>query len=124
MKTRTLLLFAGSFCALTAPVGAADWPQWRGPDRTDVSKETGLLKSWPKAGPKLLWSYEDAGIGFAGPAIVGDRLYTMGARAEKENVLALDIMTGKELWSCEIGPVFKNDRGSGPRGTPTVDGEV
>src|SRR5262249_6922047 len=49
-----------------------EWPQWRGPDRSDVSKETGLLTSWPKEGPKLLWTYESAGVGFSGPAIVGN----------------------------------------------------
>src|ERR1700687_4169159 len=54
MKTRTLLLFAGFLCALT--LAAADWPQWRGPDRNDVSKETGLLKASPTGGPKPLWT--------------------------------------------------------------------
>jgi len=126
MKTRALLGYAACWCALTAPSWAADWPQWRGPERTDISKETGLLKSWPEGGPKLLWKYEDAGIGYSGPAIVGDRLYTMGAREDKEYVYALDVKTGKEVWSTEIGPLF-NDRaqyGPGPRGTPTVDGGV
>ncbi|HEV3118742.1 MAG TPA: PQQ-binding-like beta-propeller repeat protein [Gemmataceae bacterium] len=122
MKTRTLLLVAGFLCALASP--AADWPQWRGPDRNDVSKETGLLKSWPEGGPKLLWTNEDAGIGYSGPAIVGDRLYTMGARDDKEYVYALDTGTGKQIWSTEIGPLLENGYGSGPRGTPTVDGAV
>ena len=58
-------LLAPSVCALAALalLAGADWPQWRGPDRTDVSKETGLLKTWPKGGPKLLWTFEHAGIG-------------------------------------------------------------
>ncbi|HEV3078606.1 MAG TPA: PQQ-binding-like beta-propeller repeat protein [Gemmataceae bacterium] len=123
MKTRTLLLSAGLLCALTLPAFPADWPQWRGPDRNDVSKETGLLKSWPKAGPKLLWSYEEAGIGYSGPAIVGNHLYTMGARDETEFVYALDVKTGKEVWSTETGPLLQNGYGSGPRGTPTLDGD-
>jgi outer membrane protein assembly factor BamB len=122
MKTRTLLLVAGLLCALTS--AAADWPQWRGPDRNDVSKETGLLKSWPEGGPKPLWTNEDAGIGYSGPAIVGDRLYTMGAREDKEYVYALDTSTGKQIWSTEIGPLLENSYGGGPRGTPTVDGTV
>lgn len=104
------------------PVGAADWPQWRGPERTDVSKETGLLKTWPKEGPKLLWTYENGGMGFAGPAIVGDRLYSMGTRNNKEVLFALDARTGKELWALELGTIFVNGWGDGPRGTPTVDG--
>src|SRR5262249_17486059 len=107
-----------------ATAWAADWPQWRGPDRSDVSRETGLAKSWPKGGPKLVWTYEDAGVGYSGPAVVGDRLYTMGARGETEYLLALDTEKGKEVWAAEIGPLSTNGYGSGPRGTPTVDGDM
>src|SRR5712692_4174909 len=77
--------------ALISPLPAADWPQFRGPDRDGVSKETGLLKNWPKDGPKLLWTYSNAGVGYSGPAIVGDRLYTIGARGNTEYVIALDL---------------------------------
>jgi len=116
-------------CVVTAGLcaSAADWPQWRGPDRTDISKETGLLKSWPKDGPPLLWKNGNVGIGFSGPAIVGDRLYTMGARDETEYVLALDLKTGQEIWHARLGPIFTfkdNGWGDGPRGTPTVDGDL
>ena len=106
------------------PLLAADWPHWRGPDRNDVSKETGLLKSWPKAGPKLLWTFDNAGIGFSGPAIVGERLYTLGGRGDDEVLFALDIKTGKEVWSIKVGPLFTNAWGDGPRSTPTVDGDA
>lgn len=105
---------------------AADWPQWQGPDRTNVSKETGLLKSWPEGGPKLLWSFNKAGVGYSAPAIVGDRFYTMGARGESEFLIVLDVRTGKELWAKPIGPTFtfkKNEWGDGPRSTPTVDND-
>ena len=47
---------------------AGDWPGWRGPQRTDVSSETGLLKSWGDKGPRKVWSYENAGLGYGGPA--------------------------------------------------------
>lgn len=57
---------------------AADWPQWRGPKRNGVSAETGLLKEWPKEGPKLLWKITDAGSGYAAPAIAGDRVFFLG----------------------------------------------
>ena len=110
---------------LLALIGSAlanDWPQWRGPDRTDVSKEKGLLPSWPKGGPKLLWTFRDAGNGYSSPAIVGDRLYSMGADKEKEHVFALDLTTQKKAWSTEVGPTFLQNKGDGPRGTPTVDG--
>jgi outer membrane protein assembly factor BamB len=132
MKKRTLLpvLFAG----LGVLLAGADWPQWRGPDRSDVSRETGLLKSWPKEGPKLLWTFDEAGIGYSGPAIVSDKsvqgdkvvsgesLYVMGADEKNEFLLAVDVNTGKKLWSTDIGPYYSNKYGSGPRSTPTVDG--
>src|SRR5262249_5635594 len=102
---------------------AADWPQWRGPDRTDVSKETGLLKDWPKEGPKLAWTYREAGVGFSGMAVVGDRLYTMGGWAGKEYLFALDLKTQQRLWAAEVGAFYTNGYGDGPRCTPTVDGD-
>src|SRR5262245_51105719 len=121
MTTRALLL---AVClAVPLSVAAADWPQFRGPDRNDVSRETGLLKDWPQQGPKLLWTCEQAGVGFSGPAVVGDRLYSMGAEGDKELVFALDVKNGKKLWSAEVGPFYENDWGDGPRATPTVDGD-
>jgi outer membrane protein assembly factor BamB len=123
MILRSWLIPAICLAALTVPAGGADWPQWRGPDRTDVSQETGLLKSWPKQGPALLWTFPDAGVGYSGPAIVGDRLFTMGARGETEYVLALDAQTGKEVWSAEVGPKFSEKRGDGPRCTVSVAGD-
>ncbi|HEY6563887.1 MAG TPA: PQQ-binding-like beta-propeller repeat protein, partial [Pirellulaceae bacterium] len=95
----------------------------RGPDRTDVSTETGLQKSWSKDGPKLVWLYKDAGLGYSGPAIVGDRLFTLGARGDSEFLIAVNATDGKELWSTRIGDLLKNGWGDGPRGTPTVDGD-
>ena len=59
--------------ALGASATAADWPQWRGPNRDGISKETGLLKEWPSAGPKLLWQSKELGQGYGSPAIVGER---------------------------------------------------
>src|SRR5437870_1580243 len=87
---------------------ADDWPQFRGPNRDDVSKETGLLKKWPEKGPPLLWTYDKAGLGYSGPAIVGDRLYTMGARNHVDFVIALDLKGNmvKEAWAIKIGPAF------------------
>ena len=109
-------------CVFATNASALDWPQWRGPDRTDVSKETGLLKQWPADGPKQVWIFKNAGNGYSGPAIVGGKLFTLGTRDGKEVLLALDTNTGKELWTQPISDVLKNDWGGGPRGTPTVDG--
>jgi outer membrane protein assembly factor BamB len=126
MKTRFLFVLLTALSVAAATALAADWPQWRGPDRTGVSRETGLLKSWPKEGPTLMWTARTLGIGFSGPAVVGDRLYTMGARDEMTYVIALDVSKGNEVWSTKIGPIFTfegNTWGDGPRSTPTVDGD-
>jgi outer membrane protein assembly factor BamB len=121
-----LLLLAGwGLAVLIEPLAGADWPGWRGPDRTGVSKETGLLKEWPKAGPALVWQSNKAGLGYAGLAIVGGNVYTMGARDKVEYVIALD-SKGNELWAKKIGPVFDwkaNAFSHGPNGTPSVDGD-
>jgi outer membrane protein assembly factor BamB len=123
MKTLSALAVGLLLCPA---VYADDWPQWRGPNRDGVSKETGLLKTWPKEGPKLLWTYKDAGVGYSCPAVVGDRLYTMGGRSDGDYLFALDVKEGKELWAFKIGPVFTfkgNAWGDGPRGAPSVDGQ-
>ena len=99
------------------------WPQWRGPDRTGVSQETGLLQEWPDEGPQQLWLYSNAGIGYSGPAVIGDQLFTMGARDNVEYLIALNAHTGKEVWIAEIGSKLENNWGDGPRGTPSVDGK-
>ena len=100
----------------------ADWPQWRGPNRDGLCSETGLLKSWPADGPKLLWETTGFGPGYSSMAIVGGRLYTMGdislGSEQTQCVLACDLATHKRLWAAKVGPVH-ND--GGPRCTPTVD---
>jgi outer membrane protein assembly factor BamB len=102
---------------------AANWPQWRGPNRDGISKETGLLKQWPAEGPPLVWKANGAGRGYSSFAIADGKLYTMGVRGNREFIIAFDIATGKEAWATAHGSVFHNDRGDGPRGTPTVDGD-
>jgi len=104
-------------------VAANDWPQWRGPDRTDISKETGVLKQWPEGGPKQVWLNKDAGLGYSGFSIVAGKLFTMGARGGTEFLIALDANTGKQLWCAEIGALLTNNWGDGPRGTPTVEAD-
>src|SRR5205823_9432118 len=75
-------------------------------------------------GPKLLWTYKNAGEGFSSFAVVGETLYTLGTRGGDEVVLALDVNKGTEKWSAKIGPIFKagGNWGHGPRSTPTIDG--
>src|SRR5467141_3167005 len=98
MKTRTRFVLPACLCAVLSAV-AADWPQWRGPDRNDISPETGMMKTWPTDGPPLVWTFPNAGSGYSGPAVVGDRLYILGQREGGQLVLALDANNGKELWA-------------------------
>jgi outer membrane protein assembly factor BamB len=125
MRTFSILgLTAGLLAASLA--GAADWPQWLGPKRDGHSPEKGLLKTWPKDGPKLLWTYENTGTGYSCPAVVDGIVYTMGARDKTEYVFALDGKGAKpkELWAVKIGPMYDykgNVWVNGPNATPTVD---
>jgi outer membrane protein assembly factor BamB len=123
-----LLYHVVCFAGLIAPVSAADWPQWRGPQRNGISQETGLLKEWPKDGPKLIWQVRDIGDGYSTPAVVGDRLYALGNKGvDEEFVHALAVSDGKEIWKTPIGKVGNPDQMPaypGARSTPTVEGDV
>jgi outer membrane protein assembly factor BamB len=119
-------LAAAAVLTLQTPVSnraADDWPQWRGPQRNGVSAETGLLKQWPASGPPLLWRASGAGGGYSSYSVANGRLYTLGARNSTEYVMAFDVATGKKLWETANGRRFSNDRGDGPRATPTVEGD-
>lgn len=100
-----------------------DWPQWRGPNRDGISTETGLLKTWPASGPKVLWRAA-SGEGYAGISVANGRAYTMYSDGSQEVVVCLDAGTGKELWRYKASPAFRNDQGDGTRSTPTVDGDL
>jgi outer membrane protein assembly factor BamB len=108
--------------ALGATVHAADWPQWRGPLRDGISSETGLLTSWPKDGPPLLWTANGLGEGYSSVAVAAGRAYTQGQRGSRHYVAAVDVTTGAKVWETVAGGTFNESRGNGPRGTPTVDG--
>ncbi|HEY2147831.1 MAG TPA: PQQ-binding-like beta-propeller repeat protein [Pirellulales bacterium] len=109
-----------------ASAKADDWPQWRGPNRDGVSKETGLATKWPEDGPKLAWKTSDLGKGYSTPSVAKGQIYVVGTPDGKiEQLIALREADGKQLWSTDIGAVCPN-RGPnypGPRSTPTVDGE-
>ena len=107
-------------------VHGGDWPQWNGANRDGHSDEKGLLKAWPAGGPKLLWSFKDAGVGLSAPAVVGGKVFALGARKGDECVIALDD-TGREIWAAKIAPPFDfegNEWSLGPNSTPAVDGEL
>src|SRR4029077_6619899 len=87
-------------------VSAADWPQWRGPNRDGISKETGLIKEWPKEGPELLLQGTDLGDGYSTTAIAGGRLDVLNNKGnDNELVQARDVKDGKEIWSTRVGKV-------------------
>lgn len=118
-----LVLVTVVVCHRVVAAAGADWPQWRGPARTGISTETGLLQQWPPNGPPLAWSTRNLGTGFGSVAVAGDRLFVQGLRDGQSIVSAISVADGRSLWSKALGPGGENSRGSGPRGTPTVDGD-
>lgn len=126
MKPRLGVMLALAILALTGMASTqaparAEWFQWRGPDRDGISQETGLLQDWPKSGPPQVWRTAGAGNGYSSFSASGGRLYTLGARAGNEYVMAFDRATGKKVWEYQNGRRYENDRGDGPRSTPTVE---
>ncbi len=104
---------------LVTQTEALDWPQWRGPERSGVSAETGILQTWPDGGPKLLWEGGAVGEGFSSLAITRGKIYTMGDKDGSSHLFALDQNGGRVLWSVKVGNPGGNY--SGTRCTPTVD---
>lgn len=105
---------------------ATDWPQWQGPERTAHSKETGLLKEWPKSGPPLAWKTKGLGGGDSTPSVAKGRIYGMSNRGADEFVWALSEQDGKEIWATRIAPAPPQSwpqSKEGPSATPTVDGD-
>jgi outer membrane protein assembly factor BamB len=104
-----------------------DWPGWMGADRTGVSHETGLLKQWPKDGPKLVWEAKGIGEGYSTSSVSGGKIYLMSNRGmSDEFAIALSVKDGSKIWEQRIGKVGPN-RGPqypGSRSTPTVDGDA
>jgi outer membrane protein assembly factor BamB len=123
---------------LSVAARADDWPQWLGPKRDGVWRETGLLEKFPEGGPKVRWR-TPVGQGYAGPAVADGRVYvtdrvlpegvtnpasgfTNETLEGKERVLCLDEATGKVLWTHDYPCIYKIGYPSGPRTTPAVAG--
>jgi len=130
LKTSSLLATLPVSLSLLLPatgLHGADWPQWRGPQRNGLSQETGLLKEWPKEGPKLRWEIKETGSGYATPAVVGERLFLLGNQGvENEFVEALAVKDGQRVWRTPLGKVGNPDQNPtfpAARSTPTVDGQ-
>jgi outer membrane protein assembly factor BamB len=118
---------------LTAGACAADWPQWRGPQRDAIWNETGILQSFPTEGLKVLWRVP-IGVGFSSPSVVQGRVYVTDSKVtrtnSRENVHCLDAATGKGIWSHTYDVVYPEyganpDHPFGPHATPVIaDGKV
>jgi outer membrane protein assembly factor BamB len=106
-----------------APLPSADWPQRQGAERTAISKDTGLLRAWPKEGPALAWKTTGLGGGYSTPAVAKGKIYGMSYRGDQEGVWCLEEATGKELWFTKIAAKGKAGYNEGSRSTPTVDGD-
>src|SRR3989442_9430230 len=115
-------LAATAFSFFLRDSNAADWPQWRGPNRDGVSAETGWTASWPADGPKQLWK-TNVGTGASSVAVAAGRLYTLGNASSTDTVVCLDAATGKEIWKHSYPqPLDARPFEGGPAATPTVDG--
>src|SRR5262245_35038716 len=121
MSARTLIVA----CVFAFPAFAADWPQFRGPDRSNVSKETGLLKEWPKDGPPLAWKGTGLADGVAPVSVAGGRVFTTGNHEGDAICTALSEKDGKRLWATKLGPAAKEMSIMRwlSQTAPTVDGD-
>jgi outer membrane protein assembly factor BamB len=111
------------FSSLASALWAGDWPQILGPDRNGVAQGEKLAEHWPADGPQLLWKAK-LGSGYAGPAVVGDRVYVFHRLGATEQVLALDAADGKEVWKADFKATYRPgvDPDDGPRCVPLVVG--
>lgn len=136
-----LLFLVASTVVSTGSLWGDDWPQWMGPQRDGVWRETGLVKSFPASGPKERWRVKIGG-GYAGPAVVAGKVYVTDKqlpagesdpnnpfertkRQAKERVLCLDDRDGSVIWTHEYECPYTVSYPAGPRTTPVVrDGRV
>lgn len=125
IRTCDVRITIGIVFLLASTSDAADWNQFRGPNRDNISTETNLSSQWPQEGPNLVWIGSGLGEGYSAVSIVGDVIYTMGNRDGGEFIVALNRNSGNVIWKVRNGDEYHDGTGNGPRGTPTVvDGRV
>lgn len=112
-----------ALCLTALVLVAADWPQFRGPNRDGISPDPAALKSWPASGPKVLWK-APLGEGYSQVVSVKGRLYTLAQQGAEQFAAAFDGATGKRLWRTRIDGEYNDGQGDGPRSTPAIDGEL
>ena len=116
-----ILLASSAWCL--EPNRTNDWPQWRGPNRDNISQFTGISTNWDSNPPALAWKLEGMGDGYASVSIVGDRLYTTGNLNNSQSVVAVDLNSHKVLWSTALTESNPKHGYEGSRCTPTIDGD-
>jgi outer membrane protein assembly factor BamB len=118
-RTLSTLILVAALPAFAADPGPSDWPQWRGPDRTGLSRETGLLKEWPIDGPNQLWKITGLGDGFSTPSVSAGRLYLLGTKGNDEYMICLNEKDGSRVWDVKVGRM--TGQHPAPKSTPTID---
>jgi outer membrane protein assembly factor BamB len=121
MRTRTTLILFATHLLLASTAFAADWPQWKGPNRDGVCTETNLMEKWPDGGPKLLWSYEGLVKGFSTVSVCDGFVYVTGMTDDrKEKLFAFD-SDGNLKWEKLFGSAWTGESYPDSRTTPTVN---
>ena len=116
-------VFAALLVGGTPPLSADDWPQWRGPQRDGVWRETGIVEKFSSPQLQPVWT-ATVGPGYSGPTVAGDRVYLtdrVNEPAPQERVRCFDRSTGKPLWTHTYPCVYRDiDYALGPRAAVTV----
>jgi outer membrane protein assembly factor BamB len=124
MKIGCLTAGLIAFGALTPALIAEDWPEWRGPERNGISRETNWLREWPEGRPPAVAWRAQVGKGHSAVSVAGGRAYTLGWDGRQDTVYCFDAASGKVLWKHTY-PCAGILQWPGPRSTPTVrDGVV
>ncbi len=133
---RSILYLLFSILVFLCTAQAADWPQWLGPNRDSIWRESGIIEKFPTNGPTVLW-HADIGGGYSGPSVAKGRVYVTdrqlavgannpadpfqrGVINGTERVLCLDESTGKQIWKYEYNSPYTISYAAGPRVTPLV----
>lgn len=118
MKARSVTIVMTLIMAMAASIISGQETGWRGPGRTGVYNETGLLKSWPSSGPALLWEADGVGMGYSSATVTDDAIYITGIEGDKDKLTAFT-QDGKKKWEVEYGTMSKVNSSPESRCTPT-----
>jgi outer membrane protein assembly factor BamB len=117
-----MMLFSAATTA-AEPNSREDWPQWRGPNRDNISQTKGIATDWAKTPPALAWKLDGVGAGYASVSVVGDRLYTTGNIENSQAVIAVDLKTHSIAWTSPLTDFMPKHGYEGSRCTPTISGD-